>query len=432
MGRLTAVAVRNLRHDPAKGAVPIRINDGGGLYLQVAPGNAKSWVFRYKLGGRERWMGLGSAEHVSLAEARALAAEARRLLAAGRDPIEERERERQAADAEAVSFEQAARALVAAKRAGWRSEKHAKQWLSTLGHAFPVIGQRPVGAVETADVLAVLQPLWQRVPETASRLRQRIEAVLDFATAQGWRPAGGANPARWRGHLAAILPPPRRVKPVRHVPALPWQDVPAFMAALAEREGMAAQAVAFAILTASRSGAVRLMRWREVDFEARVWIVPPANMKAGRLHRVPLADAAMTILEALRPLASDPDRLVFPSARAGRPLSDMALSMLVRGMACDGLADGEPPRWRDAEGRAITVHGFRSAFKAWSLAAGWPDHLSEAALAHADRDKVRAAYARGDLLEERRPMMQAWADHCLGRRGAVVPLAPARTSRALP
>jgi len=432
MGRLTAVAVRNLRHDPAKGAVPIRIGDGGGLYLLVAPGDAKSWVFRFKRDGRERWMGLSGLEAVPLAEARALAAEARRLLAAGRDPLAEREREQQAADAGAVSFEQAAQALIAAKRAGWRSEKHAKQWLSTLGHAFPVIGQRSVGAVETADLLAVMQPLWQRVPETASRLRQRIEAVLDFAVAQGWRPAGGANPARWRGHLAAILPAPRRVKPVRHAPALPWQEVPAFMAALAEREGMAAQAVAFAILTASLSGAVRLMRWREVDFEARVWIVPPTNMKAGRLHRVPLADAAMAILEALRPLASDPDGLVFSSARAGRPLSDMALSMLVRGMCHDGLPEGAPPRWRDTEGKAITVHGFRSCFKAWSLAAGWPDHLSEAALAHADRDKVRAAYARDDLLEERRPMMQAWAAHCLGRRGAVVPLAPARASRALP
>ena len=217
---------------------------------------------------------------------------------------------------------------------------------------------------------------------------------------------------------------------MRHYPALPWQDVPAFMAALAEREGITARAVAFTILTASRSGAVRLMRWREVDMEARVWIVPAAHMKARRAHRVPLSDAALAILTAMRPHARGPESLMFPGSRAGRPLSDMALSMLVRGMACDGLPEGAPPRWRDAEGRAIVVHGFTTSFKGWSLAAGWPDTLSELALAHVDRDKVRAAYARDDLVEHRRPMMAAWAEHCAGRRGAVASLAAARVRRA--
>jgi len=432
MPKLTAVMIRNLRHDPAKGAKPIRLGDGGGLYLQVAPGDAKSWLFRFARGGRERWMGLGSAELVTLAEARALAAEARRHVAAGRDPIEERERERRAAAAPPpATFEAAARALVAAKAAGWRNAKHARQWLATLErHTFPLIGHKPVADINTDDVLRVLRPIWTRIPETASRLRQRIEAVLDDATVRGGRPAGMANPARWRGHLAAALPPPKRVKPVRHHPALPWQDVPAFMAALAEREGIAARAVAFAILTASRSGSVRLMRWREVDMEARVWIVPAAHMKARRAHRVPLSDAAMAILTAMRPHARGPESLVFPGGRAGRPLSDMALSMLVRGMCHDGLPEGAPPRWRDPEGRAIVVHGFRTSFKGWSLAAGWPDTLSELALAHVDRDKVRAAYARDDLVEQRRPMMAAWAEHCAGQRGMVASLAAARVRRA--
>ena len=434
MPKLTSVMARNLRHDPAKGAKPIRIGDGGGLYLQVAPGDAKSWLFRFTIAGRERWMGLGSTEQVSLAEARALAAEARRLVASGRDPIAEREAARRAAAAPPpATFEAAARALVAAKAAGWRSPKHAKQWLDTLArHAFPLIGNKPVADIGTDDVLRVLRPIWARVPETASRLRQRIEAVLDDAAVRGWRPAGLANPARWRGHLAATLPPPKRVKPVRHHPALPWADVPAFMAALAERDGIAARALAFVILTASRSGAVRLMRWREVDMEARVWTVPAAHMKARRVHRVPLADAAIAILREMQPFARGGDSLVFPSGRAGRPLSDMALSMLVRGMACDGLADGEPPRWRDAEGRAVVVHGFRTSFKGWSLAAGWPDTLSELALAHADRDKVRAAYARDDLAEQRRPMMDAWAEHCAGQRGMVASLAAARVRKMTP
>jgi integrase len=311
--------------------------------------------------------------------------------------------------------------------------KHARQWLATLErHAFPLIGNKPVADIGTDEVLHVLRPIWSRIPETASRLRQRIEAVLDDAAVRGWRPAGVANPARWRGHLAATLPQPKRVKPVRHHPALPWQDVPAFMAALAERDGITARALAFAILTASRSGAVRLMRWREVDMEARVWTVPAAHMKARRAHRVPLSDAALAILTAMQPHARGPESLVFPGGRAGRPLSDMALSMLVAAwlaMGCPmasrraGVMPRAGPSWCTGSGRA---------FKGWSLAAGWPDTLSELALAHADRDKVRAAYARDDLAEQRRPMMEAWAEHCAGQRGMVASLAAARVRRMTP
>jgi len=425
MGKLTVVAVKALRHDPAKGRRPVRFGDGGGLYLQVAPGargDVKSWLFRFKLSGREREMGLGpvgeAPDGVSLAEARKRAAAARAMLAEGVDPIDARASQRvdlrrKQAESTGRSFEAAARALVEAKRAGWRSAKHASQWLATLEqYAFPVIGAKAVAVIGTDDVLAVLRPIWERTPETASRLRQRIEAVLDDARVKGWRPEHLANPARWKGHLSATLPSPRRVKAVQHFPSLPWQQMGAFMSALAEREGMAAKALGFAILTASRTGAVRLMQWREIDLATRIWTAPAANMKTKKPHRTPLCPAALALLEDVRPLMKAPTDLVFPGARIGRPLSDMALSMLVRGMACDGLAEHEPPRWRDIEGRPVVPHGFRATFKGWSLAAGYPDPLSELALAHADKDKVRAAYAREDMCEQRRPMMDAWGEYC--------------------
>jgi integrase len=440
MGKLTAMLLRSLRHDASKGKRPVRFGDGAGLYLQIAPGDSKSWLFRYTLAGRAREMGLGSVgeppDGVPLAEARKRAAAARALLAEGRDPISERSaardaKRRQNADEAARTFEAAARALVEAKRAGWRSAKHAAQWIATLEqHAFPIIGTKAVASIETQDVIAVLRPLWDRTPETASRLRQRIEAVLDDARVKGWRAEALANPARWRGHLSATLPSPRRVRAVRHFPSLPWQQMAGFLAALEKREGMAAKALRFAILTASRTGAVRLMRWREVDLEAAMWTAPGANMKTKRPHRTPLPPAAVALLGEVLPLAKSPADLVFPGARAGRPLSDMAVSMLVRGMACDGLAEHDLPRWRDIEGRAVVPHGFRASFKGWSLAAGFPDPLSELALAHTDRDKVRAAYAREDMAEQRRPMMDAWGEHCTTTPAAPASLAAARARRA--
>lgn len=440
MGKLTAVMVKALRHDRDKGARPMRYGDGAGLYLQVAPGDSKSWLFRYTLRGKAREMGLGPVgeppDGVPLAEARKRAAAARALLAEGVDPIEERAgkrvaMERKRVEAEARTFEAAGRALMDAKRAGWRSPKHAAQWLATLeAHAFPIIGGKPVADIGTDDVLAVLRPIWDRVPETASRLRQRIEAVLDDAKVKGWRSDTVANPARWKGHLSASLPSPRRVRAVQHHPALPWQQMAAFMVALAQRDGMAANALAFAILTASRTGAVRAMTWREIDLEAGIWTAPGANMKTKRPHRTPLSPAALALVQEVAPLARGAGDYVFPGGRSGRPLSDMGLSMLVRGMACDGLAEGELPRWRDIEGRAIVPHGFRSSFKGWALAAGYPDGLSELALAHADKDKVRAAYAREDMLEQRRPMMLAWAEHCAAAPAAPASLAAARARRA--
>jgi integrase len=430
MGELTAVAVRAARHDPAKGKRPIRIGDGGGLYLQVAAGNTKSWLLRYALRGRSREMGLGPAGDppagIPLAQARDLAAKARMLLREGRDPLVERAAARTArmqAEAEMTerTFRAAAQALVASKRAGWRNAKHVAQWLATLEvYAFPVIGESPVSAIGTDQVLRVLRPIWERIPETASRLRQRIEAVLDAARVKGWRT--GENPARWKGHLAGELPQPRKVKPVRHRPALAWQEMSSFMAALAAREGIAAHALRFVILTAARTGEVRGMRWREVDLGTKVWSVPSDRMKAGKLHRVALSPAAVAVLAHVQPLMRRADDLVFPGGRPGKPLSDMALSEVVRRMN-EGGEDGASPRWRDAEGRAVVPHGFRSTFRDWAGETR-PEgrEVVEAALAHTVRDKAEAAYARSDLLERRRALMDAWADQCARQPARVIPI----------
>lgn len=429
--RVTALAKAGKKGRTADGGCP-------GLNLQVTGPGIASWVLRYNAGdGRRAEMGLGRAAMpgvaggVSLAEARQHAERARVQQRAGQDPITSRRQARAPRSEPAVapalpSFAQVAAELIATREGGWRSDKHRAQWEATLArHAFPLIGASPVDRITTDEVLAVLRPIWTKTPETASRLRQRIEAVLDAAKARGLR--SGENPARWRGHLAQLLPPPRKVKAVDHRPALPWQQVPAFLATLAGKGGVAAPLLRFAILTACRSGEVRGMTWGEVDLDAAVWTVPATRMKAGKPHRVPLSDAVLEMLRARR-LAVEAehgadgtarDALVFPSR--GRslvalrtPVSDMALSMLCRGMSEDGLEPGQLPRWRDEFGRAVVPHGFRSTFKAWSLSASWPDHLSELALAHSDQNAVRAAYARADLLEERRPMMVAWAEFALG------------------
>jgi integrase len=360
---------------------------------------------------------------VSLAKARVIAAEARAGLRAGVDPINYRQAKRAElvrAEAEAAerTFKAAATALVESKKAGWRSAKHAAQWLATLeAHAFPVIGDLPVAAIGTDEVLRVLRPIWERIPETASRLRQRMEAVLDAARVKGWRT--GENPARWKGHLAGELPQPRKVKRIRHRPALAWQDIGRFMRALSERDGISAKALRFTILTAARTGEVRGMRWREVDLDVKVWTVPGDRMKAARMHRVPLSPTALAVLADVRPLMKRPDDLVFPSVRRNVALSDMALSEVVRRMN-EGSEVGSPPRWRDAEGRAVVPHGFRSTFRDWAGETR-PEgrEVVEAALAHSIKDKAEAAYARSDLLEKRRILMTAWANHC-GRAPAEV------------
>lgn len=421
-GRLSARTVESLtksgQHRPG------RHTDGDGLHLHVRAFGDAGWVLRYRLHGRQRDLTLGGYPEVSLRDARAAAAEARTLLRQGVDPIRERQRRQDEAREAAShdrSFRAVAEALLDSRAAGWSNPKHAWQWRQSLvTHAYPVLGTMPVAEITTPDVLRVLKPIWTKTPETASRLRGRIEAVLDYARAHGWRT--GENAARWRGNLAELLPRPDRIAKVRHHPALPWAQVPALMAALAQRQGMAALALRFAILTAARTGEVRGLRWRELDLAGRLWTVPAERMKMREPHRVPLSEVALAVLAEVRPLGMKPDALVFPGGRAGRPLSDMALAMLLRGMATDGLAPGEPPRWRDAEGRIVVPHGFRSSFRDW-CGETRPEgrEVAERALAHVVRG-VEGAYARSDLLERRRPLMEAWGAWCVsvqaGRQAA--------------
>jgi integrase len=442
MGRLTAATVRAAKHNPAKGSRPVRVSDGAGLYLQVASGGTKSWLFKYTLRGRAREMGLGpvgeAPKGVSLATARTLAVEAKSLLRAGRDPIECRRATkalmRAAVEVRERTFRAVSISLANSKRAGWHSSKHASQWLATLeAHAFPLIGDMPVEDVGTDAVLKVLRPIWERIPQTASRLRQRIEAVLDVARLRGWRT--GENPARWKGHLAGELPPPHRIKRVRHHAALPWHEMPQFMTALMERDGIAAQTLRFAILTAARVGEVRGMRWREVDLDAKVWVVPGDRMKARKTHRVPLSAAALATLAEVQPFMKKSGDLVFPGWRQGRSLSDRAVSEVVRRMNEGGEA-GAPPRWRDTEGRPVVPHGFRSTFRDWAGETR-PEgrEVVEAALAHTTKNRAEAAYARSDLLEKRRPLMDAWAEQCARIPADVVGFAgwvrPAQADRTL-
>ncbi len=435
MTKLTAIGVRKATH-PCTHKGPAMLADGNGLYLQIMSSGSKSWVFRYTRNGKARMMGLGvygeNDRGVTLAAARGLAAQARAALAQGVDPLEVR---RKAAAAEAakraatvvvaITFRTAGTEYVAAHEAGWKNEKHRAQWTSTLvTYAYPEFGDCPVAAVDADAVEAVLKPLWLRVPETASRLRGRIEAVLDYARARGWRQ--GDNPARWRESMKHRLPNVSKVKRQTHHPALPWQQIGAFMAALDRKQGMAAKALAFAILTAARSGEARGARWGEIDLDKATWTVSSERMKAGKEHRVPLSKPALEILDALHPLSTGPDSLVFPATQRDKSLSDMALSMLVRGM--NECPEGEPPPWGDGRGEAVVPHGFRSTFRDWcEEATSTPHAVSEAALAHAVADKVEAAYRRSDLFEKRTVLMTAWAEQCARQPGDVVTLAGRRT-----
>jgi integrase len=390
-----------------KTAGPGRYSDGTvrGLMLVVRDNGSRSWVLRYQLGGRRRDMGLGPYPEVGLADAREKALDARRLIKRdGKDPISERGR------AKVKTFKEAAQALVESKRPGWRNAKHAAQWGSTLEtYVFPKVGALDVQAVDTDAVLDVLRPIWTTKTETASRVRQRIEAVLDYATAIKART--GENPARWKGHLDNLLPKPSKVRAVKHHAALDWRQAPVFMAELAKRQGIDARALAFTILTAARSGEVRGATWREIDLTDSVWTVPPDRIKAGKEHRVPLQPAAIALLGD----PGEPDELVFPSPiKEGKPLSDATLAAVLERMGVD-----------------VTVHGFRSTFRDWGgEATAHAREVVEAALAHRLKDKAEAAYARGDLFQKRRRLMEDWSKFLATPPAAVLELHEAPLERA--
>jgi integrase len=409
--RLSTVAVRN--------AKPGMHADGGGLYLQATQAAdhtvSKSWLFRFTTGRtvtsqsgnqrrEERQMGLGSVADVSLAEARERAAECRQLRKQGIDPIESRraaKAERLVAAAKAMTFEQAAAAYIASHRAGWRNPKHAAQWKATLAtYASPVFGKLPVSSIDTGLVLKALEPIWATKPETAGRVRGRIEAVLDWTTARGYRT--GENPARWRGHLDKLLPARSKVRRVKHHAALPYVELPAFLGSLREQDGASARALEFTILTGARTNESIGAQWSEFDLSGKVWTVPAERMKAGREHRVPLSAAAVEILRRMENVREG--ELVFPGDRRAA-LSNMAMLMLLRRMGREDL----------------TVHGFRSTFRTWAAeCTSFPREVIEAALAHLVGDATERAYQRGDLFEKRRRLMDGWAAYCGKRASEVV------------
>ena len=386
-----ARAIHKLTDRGCKAASGVQLlSDGGGLYLNISKAGSKSWSFIWRKGAKRNEMGLGGYPAVSLAQARTRAAECRELVADGHNPIAERRKE------EVPTFGACADAFIASMEGQWKNDKHRAQWRMTLETYAAPIRKESVSEVNTDDVLRVLQPIWQKRPETASRLRGRIERVLDFAKVRGWR--SGENPALWRGHLAHILPA-RTARSRGHHAAMPYVEVPSFFALLHEHDAIAARALEFLILTAARSGEVREATWDEIDFEAGVWFVPGERMKMGKPHRVPLSGPALRLLDGLYQLrVSD---FIFPGQKAARPMSNMAYAMLMRRIQLGHF----------------TVHGFRSAFRDWAGdETSFPRELAEQALAHQIGNEVERAYRRSDALNKRRELMDAWAEFCVGAR----------------
>lgn len=367
-----------------------------GLLLQVVPTGARSWILRTKVGEKRREIGLGAFPDVTLAQAREKAREARQAIAEGRDPVAEKAAARSALIAARgleITFDEAARKFIESKSSEWSNPRHAGQWQSTLkDYASPSIGSLQVRDVKLGHIIAILEPIWTTKTETASRLRGRIESVLDWATVHGYRE--GENPARWKGHLDKILAKPGNVKKVKHHPALPFREVGTFIADLRERKGSAARALEVLILTACRSNEVRSATWSEVDLQNKLWTIPDTRMKAKKEHRIPLSDRVIEIFKAL-PRLPDND-LVFPAARGG-VLSDMTLGAVLKRMGH----------------RGVTAHGFRSTFRDWAgETTAYPREVIEHALAHQLTDKAEAAYARGTLFDKRRGLMDDWAKYC--------------------
>jgi integrase len=356
----------------------------------------KSWAFRYVRHDKQTWMGLGPYPDVSLAEARELSAEARKQLLKGIDPLTDkraRQREARAARSDMLSFAECAERYIDSQAPGWSNPKHIEQWRNTLKNvAGPIFGHLPVDQVDTALVMRCIEPLWTAKTETASRLRGRIESVLDWATVRGYR--GGDNPARWRGHLDKLLPRPSLVARVKHHPALPYTEVGAFMQQLREDAGVASRALEFTILTTARTNEVIQAQWSEFDLDLGIWVIPAERMKSKREHRIPLSEAANAVLESSKGRSN---RYVFPGQKRGGHLSNNAMLKVLKRLNHD----------------SITVHGFRSTFRDWCAeCTNYPSDVAEMALAHTLRDKTEAAYRRGDLFEKRSRLMADWARYC--------------------
>ena len=386
------------------------------LYLDTTDG--VSWIFRYMLDGRSRAMGFGPYPRVTLAEARARADQAWKIVDAGGDPIEERRARKEAARVErakAMTFRACAEAYIRAQSPAWKNAKHSAQWPATLAaYVYPILGDLLVRAVDVGLIMKVLEPIWTEKTETASRVRGRIESILDWATARGYRT--GENPARWKGHLATLLSAPTKAKAAarrangrgEHHAALPYAEIPDFMAELRQQQGIAARALEFTIQTGARTGEAIGAKWSEINLAERLWTIPADRMKAGKEYRNPLAGRVIEILKDMQKIRESD--FVFPGGKAGRPLSNMAMLELLRRMGRDDL----------------TVHGFRSSFSDWCAErTAFPSEVREMALAHAVSDKVEAAYRRGDLFDKRRQLAEAWAQFCAAPviDAEVVPLA---------
>lgn len=428
---------------------PGLLGDGGNLWIRIAPGGTKSWVLRYMLKGDAREMGLGSWPDRTLDEARKRALEARQLLLDHIDPIENRRAKYTASLIDSkrmITFEECARYYIADKREGWKNAKHAAQWETTLKvYVHPILGKLPVASIDKDLVLQVLKKpfpfdakgkpkypdgIWKGIPETGSRVRNRIELVLDWATASDFRT--GDNPARWKGHLDKLLTKPSalkapgRAKASKHFAALPFEEIPEFMAELREVSGVSAQALQFAIYTACRSGEVRGATWEEINFEQRMWIIPAKRMKSAKKerqeHRVPLSEASIQVLQSMGPR---PKGLIFSSRGGQIQLSDMSLTACLRRLGCEVTVGDEK--------RKVTTHGFRSSFKDFcSERTSFPNEVSEMALAHVIKNEAEASYRRGDLFEKRRKLMQVWASYCSQppMTGKVIGINAANTTNA--
>lgn len=390
--RLTAVEVTKL-------VQPGYYCDGGGLYLQVSKSGSKSWIMRYTMAGKPVEMGLGSCLTFTLAEARKRATAQRKLLTDGINPLETKRSDqlaRRMAEASIITFDNAATAYIDSNSPAWRNDKHGDQWRNTIAtYASPVIGKLPVSKIDTAHVLRILTPIWLEKTETAVRLRGRIEKILDWAKAQGYR--SGDNPAAWRGHLdAGLLPAPSKVAETGHHAALPWSEIGAFMASLRAMQGSGARAMEIIILTATRTSEVLNAKWAEIDLDAKLWTIPKERMKSFKEHRVPLSDAVVALLKTIKG-EDEVIGYIFPGKKKDTALSNMTCLATLKRM---GRSD-------------ITVHGFRSTFRDWvSETTAYPRDVAEMALAHTIEDKSEAAYRRGDLIEKRRAMMADWAVHC--------------------